>query len=425
MILDSIKFIKSPNYNHRPEGILIDMIIIHSISLPEGEFGGNEVINLFMNQSLLITDLKVSSHLFIRRTGEIIQFVPFHLRAWHAGVSCFEGREECNDFSIGIELEGTDNMPYENIQYEQLNKIIFLLKKNYPAITDHRIVGHSDVAPGRKSDPGKFFDWKKIKNIPISLVQAIILLFWRQYMTSLLSILIVWIILRYFKNTLILKLKDFEKYYYWLNYKLEKITQNQSVKNFLIIFLPLFAFGVLFYDLKIRHFYLLAFFINTVILWYGCIYRKKIEVIPASFEAQEEDIFVRPLSHGFTVVFWFLVLGPVGVLLYDFVRRLEFFPVNQLLEWPAARILGLGYALAGHFSPVFTYWSHYLFTEPQQNEYYIKNCGRLALHGNAEIHSVDERALNLARALVRRAKMMLFIVVLIFSIGAMFVNECY
>jgi AmpD protein len=157
------QFIASPNYNQRPDNIIIDMIVIHNISLPPGKFGGEDVIKLFTNQLDYMKDLKVSAHLWIRRGGEIIQFVPFHLRAWHAGVSSFRGQENCNNFSIGIELEGTDTLPYTDVQYAKLRDIIAVLKKGYSAIVDERIVGHSDIAPGRKTDPGQFFRWDFIK----------------------------------------------------------------------------------------------------------------------------------------------------------------------------------------------------------------------------------------------------------------------
>lgn len=158
-LLDIAEFIASPNFNHRPENDVIDMIVIHGISLPPGQFGGDDVIKLFTNQLDDMKDLKVSSHLWIRRDGKVIQFVPFHLRAWHAGVSSFQGRENCNDFSVGIELEGTDILEYTELQYKALRDIIRILKTTYPAITDNRITGHSDIAPGRKTDPGPSFRW--------------------------------------------------------------------------------------------------------------------------------------------------------------------------------------------------------------------------------------------------------------------------
>lgn len=172
-LLDVASYYPSPNYNLRPKNCVIDLLVIHNISLPEGQFGGDAVIDLFMNrldcnshpEFASLKNLEVSSHLFIRRTGEIIQFVPFQERAWHAGVSSFEGRENCNDYSVGIELEGTDTIPYTETQYQQLLGVIPQLQKNYPGITRQRIVGHSDIAPGRKTDPGPAFEWKRLDEI--------------------------------------------------------------------------------------------------------------------------------------------------------------------------------------------------------------------------------------------------------------------
>lgn len=172
-LLESIVYRPSPHHDQRPNGAAIDMVVVHGISLPPGEFGSSAVEAFFCGQLDLsghpyfatIASLRVSSHLFIRRTGEIIQFVPFTARAWHAGESFFQGKTRCNDFSIGIELEGTDNHPYEEKQYQQLGKVITLLRRIYPAITPDRIVGHEDIAPGRKTDPGPAFDWKHLEGI--------------------------------------------------------------------------------------------------------------------------------------------------------------------------------------------------------------------------------------------------------------------
>lgn len=163
-----MKSFDSPNYNERPPGTEISLLVIHGISLPPGKFGGNAIHDLFMNQLNTILfphlkDLRVSTHLLIRRSGEVIQYVPFHKRAWHAGKSSFQGRSECNDFSIGIELEGADDVPYDERQYQALREQILRIRTIYPAITTDRIVGHSDIAPGRKTDPGPAFDWKKLK----------------------------------------------------------------------------------------------------------------------------------------------------------------------------------------------------------------------------------------------------------------------
>ncbi len=157
----------SPNFDDRPEGTEPDLIVIHGINLPPGEYGGPWIDALFTNTLdpdahpyfADIHQLKVSSHLLIRRTGELVQYVPFHKRAWHAGVSSFEGRERCNDFSIGIELEGSDEEPYEPVQYNRLAEVIIALELAYPGLGRARLVGHSDIAPGRKTDPGPAFHW--------------------------------------------------------------------------------------------------------------------------------------------------------------------------------------------------------------------------------------------------------------------------
>lgn len=170
-LLEGVEYCKSPHCDVRPEGVMVDMIVIHGISLPPGEFGGN-AIQAFFSGKLDKTShpyfneighLRVSAHLLIKRTGDIIQFVPFHQRAWHAGESFFDGRAQCNDFSIGIELEGTDTLPYEIAQYEQLALVIESLLEAYPLITRDRLLGHCDVAPGRKTDPGPLFDWTYLK----------------------------------------------------------------------------------------------------------------------------------------------------------------------------------------------------------------------------------------------------------------------
>lgn len=157
----------SPNHDQRPEDCAVDLIVIHNISLPAGVFGGPYIDALFTNQLDLdahpsfaeLKNLRVSSHLLIRRDGEVVQYVPLHLRAWHAGVSRFQGRAQCNDFSIGIELEGTDQRPYTAAQYRILRAVVRFCQQTWPQITDARITGHADIAPQRKTDPGPAFDW--------------------------------------------------------------------------------------------------------------------------------------------------------------------------------------------------------------------------------------------------------------------------
>ena len=170
--LDQAEFIQSPNFSDRPEEVEPTLLVIHNISLPPGEFGGPYIIDFFQNKldtskhSFFeeIADLKVSSHLFVDREGQLIQFVDLNKKAWHAGVSAFEGLKECNDFSIGIELEGTDTEPYSDKQYLSLINLTNCLIESYPGISTERIVGHSDIAPSRKTDPGESFDWSRYKN---------------------------------------------------------------------------------------------------------------------------------------------------------------------------------------------------------------------------------------------------------------------
>ena len=161
------EFHPSPNCDDRPELLFPEVLIIHSISLPPGEFGGEAIDQLFTNcldpeahpYFREISDLEVSAHLLVRRTGQVIQYVPLQRRAWHAGQSECEGRTRVNDFSIGIELEGSDDRAFEAVQYDALVELTRLLMTAFPAIVPDRIYGHSDIAPGRKTDPGPYFDW--------------------------------------------------------------------------------------------------------------------------------------------------------------------------------------------------------------------------------------------------------------------------
>ncbi len=174
MRLDSTGWIEparrvvSPHCDARPEGSEIELVVIHGISLPPGRFGGPWIDDLFLGRLdpaadpffAEIAGLRLSSHLLIRRDGELVQYVPLQQRAWHAGRSCWRGRERCNDFSIGIELEGTDTTPYSEPQYGVLVPLLDLLHRHCPRLAG--VVGHSDIAPGRKSDPGPAFDWERL-----------------------------------------------------------------------------------------------------------------------------------------------------------------------------------------------------------------------------------------------------------------------
>jgi len=169
--LATARHVPSPNCDDRPAGVEPTLIVVHGISLPPDEFGGPYIDQLFTNQLnwhahpyfRQIEGIRVSSHVLIRRDGEVVQYVPFERRAWHAGVSSYQGRERCNDFSIGIELEGADHLAYEPAQYRELARVITTLCRAYPSLSRQHIVGHSDVAPGRKTDPGETFDWPRLR----------------------------------------------------------------------------------------------------------------------------------------------------------------------------------------------------------------------------------------------------------------------
>lgn len=165
--LPAARRVPSPNCDERPAGESVRLVVIHAISLPPNDFGGPEIVQLFTNcldpeahpYFREIEGLRVSAHFLVRRGGELIQFVPCSLRAWHAGVSSWLGEENCNNFSIGVELEGCDQLPFEDAQYLALNRLLAALRQCYAI---EGVVGHSDIAPGRKTDPGPCFDWHRV-----------------------------------------------------------------------------------------------------------------------------------------------------------------------------------------------------------------------------------------------------------------------
>ena len=172
-LMQGARQIASPNHDARPAGVQADLIVVHGISLPPGEYGGPWIDRLFTNTLPAdvhpyfaeISMLRVSSHLVVMRDGTVTQYVRFTDRAWHAGKSNFEGRAACNDFSVGVELEGTDTQPYEDVQYERLAQAVAALCAAYPRLSPARLVGHSDIAPGRKTDPGPAFDWPRARRL--------------------------------------------------------------------------------------------------------------------------------------------------------------------------------------------------------------------------------------------------------------------
>ena len=166
------RFVPSPNFNDRPAHTEIQLVVIHNISLPPSQFGGGYIEQFFQNQLdwqahpyfQTIEGMQVSAHLLILRSGEVLQFVNFNDRAWHAGRSSYLGKKECNDYSIGIELEGSDDQPFESVQYAVLAQVVESLQQAYPKIQQH-LAGHSDIAPGRKTDPGPCFDWHYFREL--------------------------------------------------------------------------------------------------------------------------------------------------------------------------------------------------------------------------------------------------------------------
>jgi len=169
--LDVAKQVISPNYNCRPDGTAVDLLVIHNISLPPAQFG-TPYIELFFQNKLPCSDhdyfetiqgIEVSSHFLIKRSGEIVQFVSCNDRAWHAGKSNYCSVDNCNDFSIGVELEGTDDIAYSGMQYDALSALTSAIQAAYPAVTNDRITGHSDISPGRKTDPGASFNWPRYR----------------------------------------------------------------------------------------------------------------------------------------------------------------------------------------------------------------------------------------------------------------------
>jgi N-acetyl-anhydromuramoyl-L-alanine amidase len=172
-LIVGVRQVLSPHFDERPEGVLPDLLVVHGISLPPGDFGGPWIDRLFTGTLpweahpyfTAIKGLRASAHAVIRRNGQTVQYVAFGQRAWHAGKSEYGGRSSCNDFSIGVELEGTDDTPYTDAQYEHLVALTAALLATYPSMSEDAIVGHSDIAPGRKTDPGPSFDWSRFRKL--------------------------------------------------------------------------------------------------------------------------------------------------------------------------------------------------------------------------------------------------------------------
>ena len=179
-LMQGARQVASPNRDLRPPGVEADLIVVHGISLPPGEYGGGWIDRLFTNTLPAevhpyfaeVCSIRVSSHVVVSREGAVTQYVKFSERAWHAGKSIYQGREACNDFSVGIELEGTDTMPYEAAQYSALAGVVAALCATYPRLSPNRLVGHSDISPGRKTDPGPAFDWPRARRLIAAAASA-------------------------------------------------------------------------------------------------------------------------------------------------------------------------------------------------------------------------------------------------------------
>jgi N-acetyl-anhydromuramoyl-L-alanine amidase len=179
-LMQGVRQIVSPNRDLRPPGVEADLIVVHGISLPPGEYGGAWIDRLFTNTLPAevhpyfaeVCSLRVSSHVVVGREGAVTQYVKFTERAWHAGKSIYQGREACNDFSVGIELEGTDTTPYEAAQYQALAEVVAALCVAYPRLSADRLVGHNDISPGRKTDPGPAFDWPRARRLIAAAASA-------------------------------------------------------------------------------------------------------------------------------------------------------------------------------------------------------------------------------------------------------------
>ena len=165
--LEGVRQVLSPNQDERPSGVAVDLLVVHGISLPEGHYGTAQIQQLFTNtlEGESFAGMRVSAHFLIERQGALTQYVSVHRRAWHAGESCFQGRSCCNDYSVGVELEGTDHEAYTDVQYEVLAGLTRALVRYYPGIVPERMVGHCDIAPGRKTDPGPCFEWSRLRGL--------------------------------------------------------------------------------------------------------------------------------------------------------------------------------------------------------------------------------------------------------------------
>jgi hypothetical protein len=238
-------------------------------------------------------------------------------------------------------------------------------------------------------------------------------------MTLLLSIVISWAFIAY-TNTgkFFSEISWFEKYQQWMLMRTAKWAVSETLRRSIITVLPLMIFAIMFAWLS--HFRVMYFLTGIVFLLYGMSYQEKETVIPSNGHEYTRFIFSQALSRSFTTVFWFVLLGPFGIVLYDFIKRARLITSRQILEWPAARILGLGYALAGHFPPTFSYWSFNVLKNIQYNQLFLEECGLRALNAlPANMPAADSKEALAASALVKRAEFMLLIILLILVMGGL------
>lgn len=238
-------------------------------------------------------------------------------------------------------------------------------------------------------------------------------------MTLLLSIFIVYMLVRMTQISGILqRINWFERYYHWSMSRIEKWVKHFEIRQMIIVFVPLLLLIWVFQGILPHH--VIYFILSIVVLLYGWSYQEKETIIPSSPRDYTRFVFSRALSSGFTVVFWFVLLGPWGVLLYDCIRRANMISAKQILEWPAARILGLGYALAGHFPPAFSYWSLNIFKPIQHNQTFLEECGLYALNaGVTDADTAESKESEEAKTLIKRAEIMLLIILIILVMGGL------
>ncbi len=441
-----VRHCPSPNFNLRPQGDAVSLLVIHNISLPPGQFGTGKVQAFFQNRLdpnehpyfEEIRHLTVSAHFLIERDGAITQFVSCHDRAWHAGVSCFDGREACNDFSLGIELEGTDTEPYTDAQYTALAGLTRLLRAAFPAITPERIQGHCDIAPERKTDPGEAFDWLRLPR-RIDRFQG-------GNMTFL--VLLLALALEKFSGWRRRIQRD-GAWLAWLSLveDLPSVSRRSWLGLLLAVVLPLLPLALLLTLLQPLAYGWLSLPLHLLVVVYSLgrgdvmadlgpfrdAWRR--EEAQAAFHVAERDLGILGGSeseligrvHGhllwqgyqsfFAVIFWYALLGPVAALAYRLLAlaleharqpalREQAARVRHILDWLPVRALVLSFALVGNFLAVIRVLLHWLLAWDISAAALLGKAGRVASDveavelGAAGVASLDALWQLLVRAAV-------------------------